>query len=243
MNRGYVHLWRKSIDAGWIRNHKLWAFWTWCLLKASYREHDVIVGLQMVHLMPGQFVFGRKKAAKETGLTEREIRTIVDLLKKCGNLTIKTTNKFSIITIINWPIYQGNEPDERPAKRPANDQQTTTNNKGKKGKNISVVHHADEKVSLEEGVKEILSLLNEKRAEIGGNGVRPITATGELEARLRDHSVVEVCRVILTKAADPHFRENPKYFHPETLFRKSNFRKYADEAELVRAARARGGQW
>ena len=106
MNRGYVRLWRKSLDAGWIKNHKLWAFWTWCLMKASFKEFDAIVGLQTIHLMPGQFIFGRRKAAEETGLTEREIRTIVDLLKKAENLTIKTTNKFSVITIVNWPIYQ-----------------------------------------------------------------------------------------------------------------------------------------
>jgi len=99
-------------------------------LKASHREHDVIVGLQVVHLLPGQFIFGRRKAAEETGLTEREIRTIIELLKNTGNLTIKTTNKFSIITIINWHIYQGKEPDERPAKRPTKGQQTTTNNNG-----------------------------------------------------------------------------------------------------------------
>ena len=109
MNRGYVRLWRKSLDKGWIKNHKLWAFWTYCLMKASYKEFDAIVGLQIVHLMPGQFIFGRKKAAKETGLTEQEIRTIIAFLKKCGNLTIKTTNKFSVITIINWSIYQGEE--------------------------------------------------------------------------------------------------------------------------------------
>jgi len=243
MNRGYVHLWRKSIDAGWIRNHKLWALWTWCLLKASYREHDIIVGRQVVHLMPGQFIFGRKKAAEETGLTEQEIRTIIELLKKAGNLTIRSTNKFSIITLMNWHIYQGANIGNQPADQPTTNQQLTTNNKGKKGKNISVVHHADEKVSLEEGVREILSLLNEKRAEIGGNGVRPITATGELEARLKAHSVVEVCRVILIKAADTHFIKNPHFFHPRTLFRKSNFEAYLDEAELVRAARARGDVW
>lgn len=106
MDRGYVKLWRKSLDAGWIKNHKLWAFWTYCLMKASYKEFDAIVGLQVVHLLPGQFIFGRKKASKETGLTEQEIRTIIDFLRKAGNLTIKTTNKFSVITIINWPIYQ-----------------------------------------------------------------------------------------------------------------------------------------
>lgn len=109
MNRGYIRLWRKSLDAGWIKNHKLWAFWTYCLLKASHKEFDAIVGLQVVHLMPGQFVFGLKKASEETGLTIREIRTIVDLLRKAGNMTIKTTNKFSIISIINWPIYQSLE--------------------------------------------------------------------------------------------------------------------------------------
>lgn len=125
MNRGYVRLWRKSLDAGWIRNHKLWAFWSYCLLKASYREYDAIVGLQIVRLLPGQFIFGRKRASEETGLTEREVRTIVEFLKKAGNLTIKTTNRFSIITIINWPTYQGDDwekdqPDDQPAtsKRP-----------------------------------------------------------------------------------------------------------------------------
>ncbi len=106
MTRGYVRLWRKSLDAGWIKNHKLWVFWSYCLMKASWKEYDAIVGSQTVPLMPGQFVFGRKVASQETGLTEREIRTIIDFLKKAGNMTIKPTNKFSIITIINWTTYQ-----------------------------------------------------------------------------------------------------------------------------------------
>jgi hypothetical protein len=59
--------------------------------------------------MPGQFIFGLHVASKETGLTIREIRTILDFLRKAGNVTIKTTNKFSIITIINWPTYQSDE--------------------------------------------------------------------------------------------------------------------------------------
>ncbi|MFA7185604.1 MAG: hypothetical protein WC082_11955 [Victivallales bacterium] len=109
MNRGYVHFWRKSLDSGWLRNHQLWVFWSYCLLKATHREYDAIVGLQRVHLNPGQFIFGRRQASIETGLTERQIRTIIEFLKKAGNLTIKTTNRFSIISIINWDIYQGRE--------------------------------------------------------------------------------------------------------------------------------------
>ena len=128
MNRGYVKTWRKTLDKGWIKNHKLWAFWSWCLLKASHREHDVIVGVQTIHLMPGQFVFGRKKAAEETGLTERETRTVLASLISWGNLTSKTTNKYSIITIVNWHTYQDGESrndqqNDQPLtrKRPATD--------------------------------------------------------------------------------------------------------------------------
>jgi len=126
MNRGYVKTWRKSLDKGWIRNHKLWAFWSWCLLKASYREYDAIVGLQVIHLMPGQFIFGRKKAAEETGLTEQEIRTVIAFLIKCGNLTIKSTNKYSVISVANWPTYQGDDGDDQPAHQQTTNQPLTT---------------------------------------------------------------------------------------------------------------------
>lgn len=44
-------------------------------MKASHKECDVMVGMQVVHLEPGQFVFKRPKAVKETGLSARETRT------------------------------------------------------------------------------------------------------------------------------------------------------------------------
>jgi len=109
MNRGYVKLWRKSLDGGWLQNPELWTFWTWCLLKASHKVIVVRVGFQEITLEPGQFVFGRLKASKELKMSERKIRSCIDFLRKAENLTIKTTNKFSIITILNWPTYQADE--------------------------------------------------------------------------------------------------------------------------------------
>jgi len=109
MNRGYIKLWRKSLDNGWIKNHKVWVFWSWCLLKASHKEFDAVVGRQTIHLMPGQFIFGLRVAAEESGLTVQEIRTALAFLKSSQNLTIITTNKFSVITIVNWLTYQGDD--------------------------------------------------------------------------------------------------------------------------------------
>lgn len=109
MQRGYVKLWRKSIDGGWLSNHKLWAFWCWCLMKATHKEFDLVVGYKQVHLMPGEFVFGLRKAAKELKISVQSIRTLLEFLKKTQNLTIKSTHLFSIITIINWDTYQSQE--------------------------------------------------------------------------------------------------------------------------------------
>ncbi len=135
MNRGFVKLWRKSLDAGWLKNHKLWAFWSWCILKASYQEHKQIIGCQEITLQPGQFSFGRKKAAKELRVSEQETRTLLVFLKNAGNLTIKSTNKFSIITVVNWPIYQGSIEDDQPSDQPTTNHQLTTNKNIKKEKN------------------------------------------------------------------------------------------------------------
>ena len=159
MNRGYIRTWRKVLDSGWLKNHKLWAFWSYCLLKASYREYDAIVGLQVVHLLPGQFVFGLKKATLETGLSIQEIRTIIAFLIKAGNLTIKSTNKFSIITIMNWGMYQSDDSDHNnQSNKPLTNEQQHTNIKTLKNKKPPV--DFSEIPSLEERYSDI-ELINQ----------------------------------------------------------------------------------
>jgi hypothetical protein len=120
---GYIKLYRSAIEKGWLTNPVLWTFWCYCMLKASHKRITQFVGKQQITLQPGQFVFGRKKAAKELKRSEREIRTCCEVLKKLQNVTIKTTNKFSIITVVNWNTYQGfNDTNDQ-----QNDQQHANN--------------------------------------------------------------------------------------------------------------------
>lgn len=123
MRQGYIRLYRKSLDSGLIRSHNAWILFTYCLLKATHQEYKAVVGNQEILLQPGQFIFGRRMAAEETGLTERQIRTALQSLINLKILTSKTTNKFSIITIINWDIYQAPEPENDQQ----NDQHVTSN--------------------------------------------------------------------------------------------------------------------
>jgi hypothetical protein len=142
MYRGYVKLWRKSLDSAIFDNPVAWKMWCWCLMKATHKECDQIVGFQTIHLMPGEFIFGRMKVAEELDITERSVRTCIELLKKLQNVTIKTTNKFSIVSVVNWESYQGEEinndhqnDQQLTNKRPTTDQQLTTNKNDKNVKN------------------------------------------------------------------------------------------------------------
>lgn len=146
MHRGYIKLWRKSLDSGMLRNHELWAFWCWCLIKASHKEMSQLVGLQKLRILPGQFVFGRRKAAQELKLHESRIFRMLKWLETEQQINIQANNKYSIITIVNWGIYQSEELSSEQQieqhnehqmnnKRTTSEQQANTNKNDKNGKN------------------------------------------------------------------------------------------------------------
>ena len=146
MSEGYIKLWRKSINSGLLSNPALWTFWCWCLLKASHKETTHLVGMKRVKLLPGQFVFGRSKAASALELSESKIFRMLSFLKSEQMVDIQANNKFSIITIVNWDTYQGENCDceqqneqqvkqQTNNKRTASEQQTNTNKNVKNVKN------------------------------------------------------------------------------------------------------------
>ena len=102
---GWVKLHRKALSSAVWANQDLWRFWSWCLMKAAYKPGVTLVKFLPVRLEPGQFVFSRARAAKETGLSERTVRTCLHSLASLENVTIQTTNTFSLITITNWAGY------------------------------------------------------------------------------------------------------------------------------------------
>lgn len=140
--RGYVKIWRSVIDWSGFKDHKLLHFWLYCLVKASHKDHESGDAWDRRKLEPGQFIFGRHKAATETGLSERTIRTCLEKLKTSRELTIQTTSRYSVITILRWNDYQtpldaNDQVNDQPptSHRPATDQPPTTDKKVKNGKN------------------------------------------------------------------------------------------------------------
>ncbi len=134
---GYIRLYRKILDNPVFQNERLLKVFIWCLLKATYKERDILVGLQCVKLQPGQFVYGRLKAAQELKIKPSTLNDHMHTLNRLQIINIKSNNKFSVITVENWALYQLDmeETDNKSNnKATAKQQQADTNKKDKKDK-------------------------------------------------------------------------------------------------------------
>ena len=57
----------------------------------------------------GQVITGTGALADSLGFTRQQIRTALKKLKLTNEITTESTNKYTIITIVNWDEYQSDE--------------------------------------------------------------------------------------------------------------------------------------
>jgi hypothetical protein len=79
-----------------------------------------------IPIVRGQFISSVGKLAKETGLTVKQIRLALKKLEKTNEVTVKATNRFSMITVNEYSTYHVNEKEEGKVKgkQKANEGQT-----------------------------------------------------------------------------------------------------------------------
>ncbi|WP_117168851.1 DnaD domain-containing protein [Paraliobacillus sediminis] len=138
--QGYIKLYRKMMKSQVWEDPNYLKLWMYCLMKASHKEHEILVGETMVNLKPGQFITGRKVITSELNegmkpkYRQSESTWFRNLksLEKLQMLNIKTTSKYSVISIINWKHYQESE-QQMNSKRTTNEQQMNTNKNGEEG--------------------------------------------------------------------------------------------------------------
>lgn len=121
--KGYIKLERKLLNWGWFKNDNMLRFWVYLLLMAQHQD----TYFDGILLKRGEVLFGRKQASKDTGISEQSIRTCINRLKSTNEITTKSTNKYTIITILKYDEYQNNNKKSttKSTKKLTNNQPTT----------------------------------------------------------------------------------------------------------------------
>lgn len=133
----YIKLSRGLLEWEWYTDINTTRLFIHMLLKANWKDGN----FKGTTIPRGSFVTSIRKLSDETGLSDREIRTAISHLKTTGEVTSKTTSKFSVFTVVKYDLYQTTDKQndkQATSKRQTNDKLTTTieeKKEGKKGRN------------------------------------------------------------------------------------------------------------
>lgn len=147
MHRGYIKIWRKIQDWEWWDEPMMFWFFEKLILLANWEDkkwHGIIIkrGQFVTSIESLRFEYhlisNHKKRLK---LSTQHVRTFLKLLKTTNELTIEATNKYSLISITNYDLYQdksGEPTNELTGSSQAANKQLTTTKEVKESKEVYI---------------------------------------------------------------------------------------------------------
>lgn len=131
-NNSWIKLYRRFLEWEWYDDINVCRLFIHLLLKANYKDKK----WKGIIIKRGQVITGRLKLAKETGLTQQQVRTSLTKLISTNEITKLSTPQYTIITINNYDKYQ-TPTNKITNEQPTNNQPITTTKEYKeKNRNI-----------------------------------------------------------------------------------------------------------
>ncbi|WP_025175428.1 DnaD domain protein, partial [Staphylococcus aureus] len=155
----------RSIQNHWLfkekRTFSKFEAWIYLLMEANHSKAKVPIGNQIVTVERGQRLTSILTLSDLFNWSRFKVKTFLDLLESDGMLEVKTTSKYTLITIVNYDFYQSeqgrnqHQNDIKPTSKqhqsninPTSKQhQTNTNNNDNKDNNEKNVNNEKKKAA------------------------------------------------------------------------------------------------
>ena len=128
-SNGYIKLYRKFKENIFYKNSEAVHLWLHLLFSASFEDNVFYYKNTKIERKKGQLITGRKKLSQETGIGESTVFRLLKLFESEHQIEQQKTNKYTIITILSYDKYNGNEQQNEQqmnSKRTTNEQQMNT---------------------------------------------------------------------------------------------------------------------
>ena len=139
---GWIKIHRKLQDSPIMSKPEYLTVWIHLLLLANHEKTEFIFNNQKMVLESGQLITSRQKLAAVCGIQESKIDRILKYLKSEQQIEQQTNNKFRLITIKNWNLYQQSEQQNE---QPVNNQRTTSEQPVNTPKELISIKNNDKK--------------------------------------------------------------------------------------------------
>jgi len=146
---GWIKLKREILDHWIAQDNEYLAVWVRMLAEANFESRKVALNGALVEVGRGQLIFGLESYSAKTGVSIRRLRKLLEMLESDMMIDRQKTNKFSLISIVNYEKHQLDDRQES-GKGQADDNQTS----GKRQAKGNTIRSKE----LEEGKKDIKPL-------------------------------------------------------------------------------------
>ena len=138
MSLGWIKLHRQIIDSKVFANAELLKTWIYILSRASHSDviYEDMNGV-IVKLEPGQLATGRLSMSSDLKITPSKADRHIKKLKSERMIEQLATGRGSIITVLNWSIYQESNSQRTADEQPANSPRTTSEQPANTYKNVN----------------------------------------------------------------------------------------------------------
>lgn len=126
LENGFIKIYRQMVNWEWYQDLNVFRLFTHLLLTVNYEDKK----WQGITIPRGSKVTSLNHLAEETGLSVRQVRVALDKLKMTNEVTSKTTNKYTLISVVKYSDFQdnkkanGKQDDTQDDKRVTNERQT-----------------------------------------------------------------------------------------------------------------------
>ena len=144
MCNGWIKLHRKILDWEWFTSPSTLQLFIYLLLRANKEDKK----WRGILIKRGQLVTSVATISEETKLSTQQVRTSLNRLKSTNEITSKTTNKFTLVTVCKYESYQLYEEVEQQTKQQALQQHKNNKNiRNNKKESILTNVRIDEKAT------------------------------------------------------------------------------------------------
>jgi hypothetical protein len=78
------------------------------LLNVNHKDKSFIWNNQKITINRGSGIFSQKKISEKLGISLGTVNRVLNYFEKDAQIGKQTTNKYTVITVINWNKYQAN---------------------------------------------------------------------------------------------------------------------------------------
>lgn len=103
---GYIRLYRSTLESAFSNKPNHLATWVHLLGMATHKPIKTMLAGRSIELQRGQFISGRKALAARIGITEKQLRNILDFMVDEGMITMDARRAGTIFTVLNFDFYQ-----------------------------------------------------------------------------------------------------------------------------------------